>query len=259
MLGDAGAVVVLGVDQSAWVEVMRAPGRIGMKAMRVLACCARRATIADPPGPAPELLNSRRSWGGSSAGRASRSQCEGREFDPPPLHHTIPKPCSARPSERQTDALACVAEIDETTCWSHSRGRRLSNARPESAAAALRSGACRASRSVLVAGDRSGTTMDDVLSDSRRAAVMAVPSCCCRPMPWSALMVAARSVRPSRTGTGASPGRDPRYSCHRCWHIQNVNSYHGCSKAGCAASTASSRPTWRTPRWFCAGPYAAKS
>ena len=26
-----------------------------------------------------------KSWGGSSAGRASRSQCEGREFDPPPL------------------------------------------------------------------------------------------------------------------------------------------------------------------------------
>ena len=24
--------------------------------------------------------------GGSSVGRASRSQCEGREFDPPPLH-----------------------------------------------------------------------------------------------------------------------------------------------------------------------------
>jgi alkylation response protein AidB-like acyl-CoA dehydrogenase len=35
-------------------------------------------------------------WGGSSAGRASRSQCEGREFDPPPLHQnprvsTIPQ------------------------------------------------------------------------------------------------------------------------------------------------------------------------
>src|SRR5882762_6174891 len=28
--------------------------------------------------------------GGSSAGRASRSQCEGREFDPPPLHQ-IPR------------------------------------------------------------------------------------------------------------------------------------------------------------------------
>ncbi len=26
-------------------------------------------------------------WGGSSAGRASRSQCEGRGFDPLPLHH----------------------------------------------------------------------------------------------------------------------------------------------------------------------------
>lgn len=25
-------------------------------------------------------------WGGSSAGRALRSQCRGREFDPPPLH-----------------------------------------------------------------------------------------------------------------------------------------------------------------------------
>ena len=27
--------------------------------------------------------------GRSSAGRASRSQCEGREFDPPPLHHYL--------------------------------------------------------------------------------------------------------------------------------------------------------------------------
>ena len=26
-------------------------------------------------------------WGGSSAGRAPRSQCGGREFDPPPLHN----------------------------------------------------------------------------------------------------------------------------------------------------------------------------
>ncbi len=29
----------------------------------------------------------RSTWGGSSAGRASRSQCEGRGFDPHPLHH----------------------------------------------------------------------------------------------------------------------------------------------------------------------------
>src|SRR5439155_23942869 len=32
----------------------------------------------------------RLAWGGSSAGRASRSQCEGRGFDPLPLHHQIP-------------------------------------------------------------------------------------------------------------------------------------------------------------------------
>src|SRR6516225_861957 len=29
-------------------------------------------------------------WGGSSAGRASRSQCEGRGFDPLPLHISLP-------------------------------------------------------------------------------------------------------------------------------------------------------------------------
>src|ERR1700712_3250579 len=42
------------------------------------------------------VLESFSRWGGSSAGRASRSQCEGREFDPPLLHHasTI-KPASA--------------------------------------------------------------------------------------------------------------------------------------------------------------------
>src|SRR5690606_9347458 len=33
------------------------------------------------------FASSATSWGGSSAGRASRSQCEGREFDPPPLRH----------------------------------------------------------------------------------------------------------------------------------------------------------------------------
>jgi len=35
-------------------------------------------------------------WGRSSAGRASRSQCEGREFDPPRLHHFICKAPSPR-------------------------------------------------------------------------------------------------------------------------------------------------------------------
>ena len=35
-------------------------------------------------------------WGCSSAGRASRSQCEGREFDPPQLHQHPPKGRSCR-------------------------------------------------------------------------------------------------------------------------------------------------------------------
>lgn len=42
----------------------------------------------------PILILSRWTWGGSSAGRAVRSQCTGREFDPPPLHFI--KPCSIR-------------------------------------------------------------------------------------------------------------------------------------------------------------------
>ena len=33
------------------------------------------------------LLLELKNWGGSSAGRALRSQCRGREFDPHPLHH----------------------------------------------------------------------------------------------------------------------------------------------------------------------------
>ncbi len=36
--------------------------------------------------PRPQTCLGRAAWGGSSAGRALRSQCRGREFDPPPLH-----------------------------------------------------------------------------------------------------------------------------------------------------------------------------
>ena len=38
---------------------------------------------------APKPLPAQTPWGRSSAGRASRSQCEGREFDPPRLHHIL--------------------------------------------------------------------------------------------------------------------------------------------------------------------------
>ena len=56
-------------------------------------------------------------WGGSSAGRASRSQCEGREFDPPPLHHYSAPNCSQlgvficgfRPSRGAPGHSACAS------------------------------------------------------------------------------------------------------------------------------------------------------
>ncbi len=54
-----------------------------------------RAAPAPPLRTSPPMLELRASWGGSSAGRASRSQCEGRGFDPLPLHHYPP---SEKPS-----------------------------------------------------------------------------------------------------------------------------------------------------------------
>ena len=48
-------------------------------------------------------------WGGSSAGRASRSQCEGRGFDPLPLHHFFSGPAA-------TDRTACPgSSVDRAT------------------------------------------------------------------------------------------------------------------------------------------------
>src|SRR5689334_5427547 len=59
------------------------------------------------------LLDLRLQWGGSSAGRASRSQCEGREFDPPPLHHsnstTGPPGPFSLPDRRPPTATLAVA------------------------------------------------------------------------------------------------------------------------------------------------------
>ncbi len=47
---------------------------------RLLRCRGRGLQLKSPP------------WGCSSAGRASRSQCEGREFDPPQLHQHPRRP-----------------------------------------------------------------------------------------------------------------------------------------------------------------------
>src|ERR1700712_1779263 len=49
-------------------------------------------------------------WGRSSAGRASRSQCEGQEFDPPRLHH---------PDHSKTSSAVrgCPKSPRESTLW----------------------------------------------------------------------------------------------------------------------------------------------
>src|ERR1700716_3281105 len=57
----------------------------------------------------------RLAWGGSSAGRASRSQCEGRGFDPLPLHQLPPVfppflPCGAVPLEPRRAPIVPLAE-----------------------------------------------------------------------------------------------------------------------------------------------------
>ena len=50
-----------------------------------------RASSARPSAPPPRGAIVAGCWGRSSAGRASRSQCEGQEFDPPRLHQSFPK------------------------------------------------------------------------------------------------------------------------------------------------------------------------
>src|SRR5882762_3353110 len=57
----------------------------------------------------------RLAWGGSSAGRASRSQCEGRGFDPLPLHQFPPVfppffPCGAVALESRCPPIVPLAE-----------------------------------------------------------------------------------------------------------------------------------------------------
>src|SRR3954466_7042209 len=62
-------------------------------------CAAGVSAVIPPMFVAPSCMryNPRPSWGGSSVGRASRSQCEGRGFDPLPLHHKPgPRPALQR-------------------------------------------------------------------------------------------------------------------------------------------------------------------
>src|SRR5580658_1719233 len=52
-----------------------------------------------------------RAWGGSSVGRASRSQCEGRGFDPLPLHQFLIQRRPAPPSEHWVEPARVFVEV----------------------------------------------------------------------------------------------------------------------------------------------------
>ena len=71
---------------------------------------ARRSTAVVAGRDLKRLLDCVAQWGGSSAGRASRSQCEGREFDPPPLHHLIrsSRISESPPHRRSQNSSRCL-------------------------------------------------------------------------------------------------------------------------------------------------------
>jgi hypothetical protein len=78
--GAGGAIGVEGAIAACIAESGK--GKAGLPVRKSLCKYPIRLLARNSQAP----LQSQRIWGGSSAGRASRSQCEGREFDPPPLH-----------------------------------------------------------------------------------------------------------------------------------------------------------------------------
>ena len=144
-------------------------------------------------------------------------------------HRFLAVPRSVKPN-----ALAGVAEIDETYVLESFKGRKVvgRKARKRGGRAAKR-GLSREQIPVMVARDRSGATTDYVLTDTRKAAVMAV----LKPiLPLDAVVC---------TDGGGSIGqavKDLGLEHHAvvtssgvhaigAWHIQNVNSYHGRAQA----------------------------
>ena len=87
--GNTAAAALISL-RDALIDPRRAPLVPGIAAVKAaaLAVTASNASAGLTLGATvPRRYHARPVWGGSSAGRASRSQCEGREFDPPPLHH----------------------------------------------------------------------------------------------------------------------------------------------------------------------------
>src|SRR5450432_2369162 len=86
---------------------------MGQGAIRVAR--SKSANLRSPKSETESML--RAAWGRSSAGRASRSQCEGREFDPPRLHRAPLWGACKGGGRPPTRILSCKCRVD---------GRRVS-------------------------------------------------------------------------------------------------------------------------------------
>jgi transposase-like protein len=140
-------------------------------------------------------------------------------------HRFLSVPRGVKPA-----VLAGVAEIDETYVLESFKGQKVVGrvARKRGGSAAKR-GLSREQIPILVARDRSGTTTDYVLTDSRKGAVMAV---------LKPLLPADAVVCTDGGGSIGQAVKDLGLEHHAvvtskgvhaigAWHIQNVNSYHG--------------------------------
>ena len=146
-------------------------------------------------------------------------------------------------------SLAGVTEMDETYFLESYKGRNVvGRATRKRGGRAARRGLSREQIPVLVAHDRSGVTTDHVLTDTRKAAVMAL----LKPLlPTDAAVCSdgAGSISQATKELGlehhavlTSSGRHTVGA----WHIQNLTRTTHASRPGCAASTAWPRTTWRT-------------
>ena len=133
------------------------------------------------------------------------------------------------PKDVKPASLVGVAEMDETYFLESYKGRKVV-ARPprKRGGRAAKRGLSREQIPVLVARDHSGATTDYVLSDTRKAAVMAL----LKPLlPTDAVVCSdgAGSISQATKELGlehhavlTSSGRH----AVGAWHIQNVNAYH---------------------------------
>ena len=140
-------------------------------------------------------------------------------------HRFLALPRAVKPA-----VLSGVTEIDETYVLESFKGQKVvcRLARKRGGSAAKR-GLSREQIPVMVARDRSGTTTDYVLNDTRKAAVMTL---------LKPLLLPDAVVCTDGGGSIGQAVKDLGLEHHRvvassgvhaigAWHIQNVNSYHG--------------------------------